>query len=213
MMGSAPHPVRRGPAPRLAAGLCAALGALLAAAACGGGSPAPGEAAPAAGYGGIPDLSGRPVMVLPAQAVGGGIGSPDPEIAFAVGERGGRIRWILPGDLRRAMARSPGVPVDPDHLPVEMFLRAEVQRVGDPLFGELRRLGALVGAQTALIPVETRYRTPPDGEGRIEIAAALVDIRSGRVYWFGSVEGSPGELRDPAALASAAAALVRRVSP
>lgn len=173
-----------------------------------------GTPAPAAGYGGVPDLAGRSVLLLPAQSVAAGLGNPDPEIAFSVQERAGRVRWVLPTDLRQALSRSPGVQSDPDRLPVGMFLRAEVRRVGDPLYGDLRRLGALVSAETALIPVAVRHRVVgSEGEGVVEISAALIDIRSGRVHWFGAVEGEPGALGAPGPMATAAAALVRRVAP
>lgn len=152
--------------------------------------------------------------MLPAQRVQAGIGDPDPEIAFAVSERGGRIRWVLPGELRGALTRSPGVPADPDHLAVDVFLQAEVRRVGDPLFGELRRMSALVDAETVLIPVRVRHAELPGGSGEgIEITAALIDVRSGRVHWTGRVGGVPGPPTEPASLATAAAALVRRISP
>lgn len=190
------------------------LPALLLVMGCGGGAATPGSVEPPPAYGGIPDLSGRTVLVYPAQSVRDGLLMADPEIRFAVAEARGWVRWVLPDDLRRAMARSPGVRVMPERLSVGVFLRAEVRRVGDPLFGELRRSAALVGAETALIPVEVVYRAGETAvDGRVEIAAALVDVRSGRVHWFGRVEGSPGDRRDPGVLASAALALVERISP
>jgi hypothetical protein len=191
-----------------------ALVALSSACAGGGGEEAVGTPAPTSGYGAVPDLSGRTVLLLPAQSVETGLANPDPEIAFSVQERGGRVRWILPTALRQALSRSPGVPSDPDRLPVGMFLRAEVRRVGDPLYGDLRRLGALVSAEAALVPVAVRHRdTGPEGEGVVVISAALIDIRTGRVHWFGAVEGDPGASGAPGAMATAAAALIRRVAP
>jgi len=154
------------------------------------------------------------VLVFPVQSVRDGLLLADPEIRFAVEERRGWVRWILPEELQRAMARSPGVRVTPERLSAGVFLRAEVRRVGDPLFGELRRSAALVGAETVLIPVEVLYRAgETEAEGYAEIAAALVDVRSGRVHWFGRVAGSAGSRRDPGVLASAALALVERISP
>lgn len=191
-----------------------ALPALLLLAACGGGAANSAPAEPPPAYGGIPDLSGRTVLVYPVQSVRDGLLLADPEIRFAVEERRGWVRWILPEELQRAMARSPGVRVTPERLSAGVFLRAEVRRVGDPLFGELRRSAALVGAETALIPVEVLYRPgETEAEGHAEIAAALVDVRSGRVHWFGRVAGSAGSRRDPGVLASAALALVERISP
>jgi hypothetical protein len=174
------------------------------------------QAAPEAGgeFGGVPDLRGRQVMLFPIQAVRG-LGEemdPELELAFALTGRGNQVFWILPAEIRSALRRSPGLQVEIDALPVGMFLRAEVRRVGDPLYGYLRRLGALTGADLALVPVEVRYRMAADTiPGAVEIAAALISARNGRVYWFGIVEGQSGGPGDPGSLASAADALARRL--
>lgn len=165
-------------------------------------------------YGGVPDLRGLSVMLLPAQGVRGVAddGSVDLEIAFALEGRSQQVEWVLPEEMRTVLARSPGVQVGIDALPVGAFLRAEVERVGDPLYGQLRRLSALTGAELALIPVEVRYRdATAERPGAVEIAATLLTTRTGRVYWFGVVEGAAGSPDDPAALASAADALARRM--
>ena len=104
-----------------------------------------------------------------------------------------------------------------------VFLQAEVSRVGDPLFGYLRRMGALMSSDFALIPVLARYRPEsPGGAGvanapsrppAIEIAATLIAIRTGQVLWFGMVEGAPGAANDARTLATAADALSRRLLP
>jgi hypothetical protein len=107
------------------------------------------------------------------------------------------------------LARSPGVSARIRDLPVGVFLRAEVERIGDPLYGDLRRLSALTGAGLALIPVELRYADV----GAYRITAALVSLRSGRVNWLGVVEGEAGVADDPGALASAAERLARAVLP
>ena len=174
------------------------------------------QAAPEAGseIGGVPDLRGRRVMLFPVQSGRGLAGGLDPELelAFALTGRGSQVLWILPAEMRSALARSPGLQMEVDALPVGIFLQAEVERVGDPLFGYLRRMGALTGADLALIPVEVRYRAAADTiPGATEIAAALLNVRNGRVYWFGIVEGQGGGPEDPGSLASAADALARRL--
>jgi hypothetical protein len=175
--------------------------------ACGGGGrvepPGPGSST-----GTPPDLRGVRVMLLPTQSVRGIATDPDPEIRFAVSQRGSQVLWSYPDDLRRALARSPGMGVDIDALAVGGFLRAEVRRVGDPLFGDLRRLAALTDARAALIPVEVR-RAGGEGDQAVEIAAALIHVDTGRVLWFGVVEGRPGAADDPGSLASAAETLAR----
>jgi hypothetical protein len=116
--------------------------------------------------------------------------------------------------MRSALASSPGLDAPIEGLPVGMFSQAEVRRVGDPLFGYLRRMSALVGSDMALIPVFVRYR-PESAERRsgIEVAAALISARNGQVLWFGVVEGAAGAADDPGSLASAAEALGRRLVP
>lgn len=182
---------------------------LLLVAACGGSrAPAP-EAGDSTGR--VPNLQGRRVMVLPVQEVRGLPAGADAEIAFALQDRAGdRVQWVLPREMREILRRSPGMPIRIEGLPVGVFLQAEVNRVGDPLFGYLRRLAAITDAELALIPVQVRHR--PGGEGTepaVEIAAALIQARTGRVYWFGVLEGEPGGAGDPRALASAADALAR----
>lgn len=158
-------------------------------------------------------------MVAPVQRQSG-LGRevrPDAELQFALQERGPAVRWLFPDTLRSITGRSPGIDVALDRLPVDVFLRAEVRRVGDPLYGHLRRLNGLTGAPLILIPVRVRHRPPGEEvegevlEPAVEIAGALIEIRSGRVLWFGIVDGGSGASDDPRALASAADALARAV--
>lgn len=177
----------------------------------------------------MPNLTGRRVMVLPVQRLSGGVtGSPDAELGFALEQRSRDVFWILPDELRDAVRASPGFDVRVDNLPVGVFGQAEVRRVGDPLYGNIRRLAALVDAQLALIPVGVGYRRaaaadsqtvagdPDDAvppPGRVEVAAALISVVTGRVVWFGVEGGTAGTATDPAALASALDRLALRLAP
>lgn len=185
-------------------------------AACAGGAGQSEGITPEAGlsYGQPPALAGRQVMVLPVQSTRGvpSAVQPDAELSYALQERGPEVRWILPDRLRELEARSPAIDLSVERLPVRVFLQAEVRRVGDPLYGHLRRIGGLAGADLALIPVLVSYRPEaPETSPAMEIAAALVNVRNGRVYWFGIVEGRSGGANDPGTLASAVAALARTV--
>jgi hypothetical protein len=162
----------------------------------------------------VPSLQGIQVMVLPVQSTVGVTGNAEAELVDALGARGEGVRWLMPAQLRAMVARSPSLDVSIDALPVGIFLQAQVDRIGDPLYGQLRRLAALANGQLALIPVQVRHRADaPERPGAIEVVAALIDTGSGRVYWFGVVEGVPGGGADPRALASAADALARRLLP
>ena len=164
--------------------------------------------------GAIPDLVGAQVMVLPVQVTRGVTGDGEAELVYALNARGRGVRWLMPETLRSQLARNPGLDVPLDDLPVGVFLQAQVNRIGDPLYGYLRRLSAVSNGTIALIPVEVRHRAATaERLGAVEVVAALVDVRSGRVHWFGVVQGEPGDGSSPGALASAAEALARLFFP
>jgi len=171
---------------------------------CAGG----GRQAPVAGEprGLIPDLGGSTVLLYPVQirSVIPGEVDVDPELAFALDGSGSRANWIKPDALRRRMAQSPGTELRVDGLAVEDFLAGEVLRIGDPLFGFIRRAAALDDANYALIPVAARFRAATvESAAGVEVVAALLDAQSGRVVWQATVFGE-GALDEPATLARAA---------
>jgi hypothetical protein len=157
-------------------------------------------------------------MVLPAQAGPGGpiAGEPVPgldrEIAYWLGERAPRVKWVFPPAIDRALERSPSIEVDIHALPVSVFHQAQVQIIGDPLFGDLRRVGALVDARYALVPVAAAWVPNTTGSGRVEMNIALIDTVGGRVLWFGALAGEPGLVDSPATIASAAGALANLIA-
>jgi hypothetical protein len=162
--------------------------------------------APTAGSfaGAIPDLRGRRVMVFPVQIRGDVPGDASPEIDFALRTRGAEVDWIFSDGLEDALARSPAMDTRVRGLPVGLFLGGEVRRVGDPLYGQLRRMGALTNSEIAVIPVAVRAGTDAaDGGSVVELVVTILNVRDGRVVWFGVVAGRPGELADFGTLASA----------
>jgi hypothetical protein len=89
---------------------------------------------------------------------------------------------------------------------------AEVERVGDPLYGQLRRMAALVDAEAALLPVQVSFDANEALEGaapRVRFTMALIETRTGRVLWFGIEEGGEYPRRDPRGLASAVERVAR----
>lgn len=185
--------------------------ALLVLAGCAGNAAPPQAGEPAVRP---PSLISRRVMVLPVQEVVGVPGNLDAELTFALSGRGDEVLWIFPDAVREALARSPSMRVPLDALPVSMFLNTEVRRVGDPLYGMLRRAAALMDAEVAMIPVQVGARPSTlEKEGGIEIRVALIHIVTGDVLWYGVEQGTPGDGRDPSALASAMEAMARRLVP
>lgn len=194
------------------------LGVVLAGPLACGGSPPP-AAGQARGY--VPSLLGQKVIVFPVQRDLGVGGDATAEMSFALEGVGAGPEWILPDELRTVMARSGSLDAPIENLPVDLFLQAEVDRIGDPIYGVLRRIGAVTSANVALLPVAIRPGPAPTGEDGMSLAgpvaaefvAALIDVRSGRIIWFGAEGGTPGGVGDPTRLASAAEALARRLVP
>lgn len=169
--------------------------------------------APKAGdpQGPVPDLRGSRVMVLPVQLLAGvpsGV-TIDEEIAYALPTRGPRVSWVLPDEIDGILRRSPGINATTRNLPVGVFLQAEVNRIGDPLYGELRRMATLVGADFAFIPVQLSFTE----EGLYTLAAVILDPGSGRVSWFGIIQGEAGAADAPGTVASVVDALARAILP
>jgi hypothetical protein len=185
-------------------------------AACSGKRPPPtADQAPAMRP---PDLTGRTVMVLPAQPSPNGpqAGEPvaglDREIAFWLAEKAPRVKWVFPSQLERILERSPSIEIDIHALAVSAFHRAEVRNIGDPLFGDLYRLSTLVDSRIALVPVSAGWVRDADGTGRVETAVALIETFGGRVLWYGVVAGATAPEGSTTAAASAAEALAARIT-
>lgn len=187
-------------APRLA--LITLLAAALAG--CGGGRGAGPATPPPA-----PNLAGARVMLLPAQA-----GSPaqlDAELAFWLTDRAPHTDWLLPEALQATVDRSPAWRVRLDALPRQVVDAGGERRVVDPLYGTLRQLGAIEDTHVALVPMAAREVSDTAG-AVLELTAALVDIRAGRVVWLGTVRGR-GPAAGGAPVAAAAEALARALVP
>ena len=172
---------------------------------CGGNTQAPSAGST---QGVVPDLRGRRVMVFPVQIGSRVPGDASPEIAFVLRNRTSEVAWVFSDEMEAIKERSPAIDVTVRGLPVGVFLSAEVQRIGDPLYGQLRRMGALVDSDIALIPVTVRAGAEGvGGTSVVEIVATIVNVRTGRVIWFGVVGGRPGSVADFGTVASAVEAL------
>lgn len=182
--------------------------ALATACAGGGGEPAPltGTLSPTA-------LAGRAVLVFPVQRAPSREDATR-ELVFALEGRGGSQGWTFPDALRDQLRRSPQLDVPVDALPVGIFLQAEVRRIGDPLYGMLRRAASLNGTTVALIPVAVGFRPgTAEAPAAMELVAALIDVTSGRVVWVGQESAPASSPDDPGGLARVMDTLAGRLLP
>ena len=169
------------------------------------------------------DLTGLTVMVLPAQPAAAtpqaAAAAFDAELAYWLADRAPRVRWVAASEVERLAKSSPGLRIDPHALDVRAFARMRVRRIGDPLFGDVHNLGAMLDARLALLPAGLTYVSPHDstgaplpGPGRFEVTAALIQTFGGEVAWYGVVAGEPGPIDAPAGIATAARALARALT-
>ncbi|MGQ0561567.1 MAG: hypothetical protein ACT443_06805 [Gemmatimonadota bacterium] len=184
---------------------------------CGGIKTAP----PMPGAASAPSLRAATVMVFPVQngtvpsAEAGARHWPveraalDAEIAYWLQQGAQRARWLLPETIDRTLARSPALNLDPRALAVGSFQRAQVRRIGDPLFGDLARLAAVLNANVALIPVAAEFVGADAATAVLNIATAVIDPTDGDVIWFGVITGVEPGAGNHAAVATAAQAFAR----
>jgi hypothetical protein len=163
-------------------------------------------------------MAGQSMVVLPVQRPGDYAAEAETELVYALRQRHGTDNWVFPDEVRRLVARSPSLNAPVDALPVDLFLRAEVERVGDPLYGMIRRVAALTGSNRVLIPVGVSFRPAdpdqvPPVESAVEVLASVVDVVSGRVLWLDVAEGAASGPDDPAGLPRAMGDLASSLLP
>lgn len=158
-----------------------------------------------------PMLDGQRVMLLPVRA-----GDPpelDVELARWLTERSPTIEWLLPDELQAVMDRAPAWRVRLDAMPRNVAQpRSREPYLVDPTYGDLRRLGAIVDVHLAILPVTVR-RIESEGSIALELTAALVDIRGGRVLWMATARGEAPSGSPEVAVAGVAEALARTLFP
>ncbi len=157
-------------------------------------------------------------MIVPAQSGAGGGGRRlaadfDAEAADWLVDAAPNVHWVGAAKVEAALARNPALAIDPHALAVGDFARMRLRSIGDPLFGDLRRMAALVDARLALVPVRIAFVPVDSAHGRLEATAALIDTFGGDVLWYAVVAGEVRPEPDGRAVATAARALARALLP
>lgn len=161
------------------------------------------------------DFGGQRVLILPLQAAEGLPGTRDDatrELVQALRQRDDRTVWVSPEQLRSSLRRAPGYAQDPGSLPADTYRHHGDSYIQEPLAGIVRRYSALVDVRPVLIPRAARWIPWTDqAGGRVRMAGAVIDSRTGIVVWMGEAEGASHPEATPAAVTSAAAALAERM--
>jgi hypothetical protein len=160
-----------------------------------------------------PELRGARVLVLPVQSASRDRGEVDRELYFALSERGDGVEWVDVDALDGIRDGGGPSTVAPHNLSLGAFRVGQVRQIGDPLFGEVYRLAALVDARFVLLPIAANELESNDGRRRAVLDVTLVEPRTGRVLWQVLLQGDPGEAGSPALLVSAAERVAARLLP
>ena len=135
----------------------------------------------------------------------------DDELAYAIGERVPGRGWVFGPAVVRSAARNQPHAGEPRGLAVpvlEKARRTPEDPIAEPLASQLRTLVALGGGRFALVPVEARFEPAAAGAtagARLALDLALVDARTARLLWSGTVRGDAASTFSPALAAGVAA--------
>ena len=182
--------------------------ALLAIAACGGGSQ-PETVAPAPAP--LASLAGQRVLLLPASHLdlardsagagtaaldrAGTLAALDSAIERGLTARARSVTWVTVDQIARTSRRNPTMAPNPYALSTEGLRRPTVRAqtpLLEPLASQIRTLTALNDARLELYPLELRMERAR-GMGRASLRVALVDARLSQVVWIGDVQGQSAE--------------------
>ena len=121
--------------------------------------------------------------------------------------RDGRdVNWMGLAEQRQAARRSPTLGLDPDRFATAYLFDPKVDRVPDPLWGQVRSLAAITGARFAVVPSAVKI-TGAQGALTASFIMVVADARTGSVMFRARATGRPMATAE-AALASAAATVI-----
>ncbi len=124
----------------------------------------------------------------------------------AVRLTGRGVTWMGMDEQRRAARRNPTLGIDPDQFATSYLLGSTVDRIPDPLWGQIRSLGAITGARFAVVPAAVRIAGRA-GALTASYIMVVADVRTGTVMFRARAVGQPAATAE-AALASAAGTVV-----
>ncbi|HEY2804268.1 MAG TPA: hypothetical protein VGI92_00260 [Gemmatimonadales bacterium] len=145
----------------------------------------------------LPDLDARRSELL-AEA--------NAAIDTAVRRDGREVTWIGVEEQRRAARRNPTLSLEPDHFATEYLFDPKVDRIPDPLWGQLRTLAAVTSARYVVAPAAVKI-FGTTGSLTAAYIVVLADARSGSVLARLRAQGHAAPTAE-AALALAAGTLI-----
>lgn len=132
--------------------------------------------------------------------------SANSSLDTAVRLNGRGVTWMGLEEQRHAARRNPTLGLDPDQFATSYLIGSTVDRIPDPLWGQVRSLGAITGARFAVVPAAVRIAGVA-GSLTATYIVVVVDVRTGTVMFRARATGRPMASAE-AALASAAGTVI-----
>lgn len=134
------------------------------------------------------------------------LASVDEQIQAAFAARGLGQAWTFGPELERASKMNSILMTDARSLAAE-YLRGRIlpdATVRDPLASQVRGLVGLKGSRYAILPVELRIVSGPNGTGVATLRLVMIDSRLALIKWVGEAASDPMSSLSPALTASLA---------
>lgn len=116
------------------------------------------------------------------------------------------VDWMGLDEQERAARRNPTLNIQPARFNTTALFPVQVERVPDPLWGQIRTIAAVTGARYIVAPAGVRFLGTPAALSATYVLV-MADARTGAVVWRGRLDGAPQATAE-AALASAAGTAV-----
>lgn len=113
----------------------------------------------------------------------------DSMLIAVLAERTPEVAWVFPEELRKAAGMAPGHLTPPDRMATSVF-RNNIQKIPDPLWGQMRQLTGIVGDRYSLVPASLFFYSDSLGVGRAELTVVLAEVRLGEVRWRTVAKGT-----------------------
>ena len=107
----------------------------------------------------------------------------DSIIGALLTERSPEVTWVLPGDLRRAAVRAPGMLTNPDQMGSAILRAPGMEQIPDPLRSQMRSLNGVAADRYALVPAALVFTRTAGGRGQAELTLVMADVRTGLLPW------------------------------
>lgn len=110
---------------------------------------------------------------------------------------GPEVTWLGLAEQRRVARRNPTLGIEPEHFATRYLFDPRIERIPDPLWGQVRTLAAVSSARYVMVPAGVKISGTP-GALSASYVVVLADARSGNVISRVRAQGRPAATAEAA---------------